>query len=136
MKMSRTNAFSVTVVPEIKPEPLQQTQGIGGESVAPKSNGRKSPDDGEYKPGPRTSPSNSSDVVSTLNNSIEKSDSTAESETARRIDPDDRLIRPPYNGGGKKSLSQTSVNGFIKPHNNNNNIQLYSTMVGVQSKNE
>jgi len=78
------------------------------------------------------SSSNSDDLLSASTSTIlvDKSDSTAILETRRMVDLDNRLIRP-YDSS--KKLSQTSVNGVIKPPN----IQLYSTTIGtLQSKNE
>lgn len=123
----KTNVFSATVKPEIRQDQTRVTDDLPSASES-------SPDESKNKTRLQLSLSNSSctDSLSTSNIPIAQTDVTA-LETTRQIDHEDRLIRPPHDSG--KKSSQTFVNGFIKP--SNNNVQLYSsTMVGAQPKNE
>jgi len=124
VKISRTGVFSVTAVSETRQE-SHRTEDL-----------KRPPDDGQNKT--QLSPNGGGgDLLSATSNvPIEKSNGSAILETRRVVDLDDRLIRPGIIGTmdiGKKALSQTSVNGFIKPPN----VQLYSTTLGtLQLKNE
>lgn len=115
-------AFSVTTVPETRQEPYK-TEYL-----------KRPPDNGQNKTQLSSPNGGGDDLLSATSNvSIEKSNGSAILESRRVVDLDDRPIRPGTIDIVKRALSQTSVNGFIKPPN----VQLYSTTVGtLQLKNE
>lgn len=124
--LSERASFAVTVVPEIRTELQRKQETAEDQPSNGKVNGMGS-EDGEDATGPSQllSSGDSSATSSSDKNNDDPAGAAQSNDVGgggivetRRIDPDDRVIR----ANDKKSLSQTSVNGFTRSN--------------VQSKNE